>query len=41
MKPRDNIRLYVRPFDKDSREPWSIPISLFKDFRDDNKELED
>ena len=41
QRPRDNIRLYVRPFNKDTREPWSIPISLFKHFKDDHKELED
>jgi len=41
LKPRDNIRLFIRPFNKDTWEPWSLPISLFKDFKDDHKELED
>ena len=41
LQPRDNVRLFVRPFNKDQREPWSIPISLFKDYKDDHKELED
>lgn len=40
MKPRDNLRLFTRPFNKDEKEPWSIPISLFAPFMDDNEELE-
>jgi hypothetical protein len=40
VRPRDNLRLFIRNFDKDAREPWSIPISLFKDFRPDTETLE-
>ena len=35
------MRLFERPFDKDAKEPWSIPISLFKSFKDDNDATEE
>lgn len=38
--PRRNLRLYERPFNPDDREPWSLPISLFAKYEDDNEEVE-
>ncbi len=38
--PRDNKWLFNRPFNKDERDPWTIPKSLFAAYIDDSEELE-
>lgn len=38
-RPRPPDKIYIRPRNRRPRTPWSIPISLFKDYQIENEEI--